>query len=156
MLSVERSIGRKGSEMKRVFELSWADELGKMFLNRKSLEKLLRTEGFIDNRIQFKIEDITDKKPEAAEEEVPEPEEKPKTEKPVKPADPAEQVAEKRAPCRFKIGSKCHRFPATVILTPGQKQYLNPGVTDNCWCGEYKSIADGATGSTGETGSASN
>lgn len=142
---VGRSIGRKGSEMKRVFELSWADEMGKKWMNKDNLEKLLRTDGFVDPRIQFEVEDITDKKTDAAEEEVPEPEEKPKTAEPVKPAEPAEQVAEKDGPCRFKIGSKCHRFPPTVILTTGQKQYLNPGVTDNCRCGEYKSIADDAS-----------
>ncbi len=125
--------------MKRIFELKWADEMGETWMNKGNLKKLLRTEAFVDSRIQFEIEDITDAAPKAAKEVVPKSEEtKSKMAKPVKSAEPAEKEVGNRVPCRFKVSSKCHRFPPKIV---GEgKQYLNPGVQEGCWCGEFQPI----------------
>ena len=134
--------------MKRVFELSWADEHGEMWMNKDNLETLLRTEGFVDSRIQFEVEDVTDAVAEAAGEQPPKPKEtKPKVAKPAEPQPTDEAKTEKRGPCRFKVSSKCHRFPPKIVVEGSAKQYLNPGTQDGCWCGEYQLVANDASAS---------
>ncbi len=136
-----RSTQRKGSEMERIFALKWADELGETWMNKDNLETLLRTKGFVDSRIQFEIEDITDdRKEDRNEEEI---EEKPKKEKeeeakPMDLGEPSDKADEQCRICRFKVSSKCHRRPPTVVVdATGAKQYLNPSVQDAGWCGEF-------------------
>ena len=133
--------------MRRIFAIEWSDELGEDLMDLESLDTFVRTQKHIKSDVEIKIEEVTNDGELKADEPI-------DTSEPVqvsldakdntetlrsKPAE-EEEVKEKCGICRFRLSSKCHKNPPTVIVESGTKQYLNPGVTDDGWCGGFAPV----------------